>query len=491
MSGVDDANTTERKHKSPYSPHHPIPTVQKYRHEVEEREEKYGGKQELQDDRSKISRLGDAYTALRHGPKAVNPDEDTQPYKAENKNFGHDDTEADDHAGRIESRKGKDDEDTTQDTLNTSDPKAARKSMKKFESDGTGREVTDPVTHLPITIHDFTEKELKQTPKNGPPSGTEPRTATGGAGKNKDEQQLATEEEDSKAGHEVMEALFPPPDWAMTREGITDAYRRAVTVGLGLISLSLITTVTLFQFTRHTTGWSRAFFVLAELAVSIGVTGAVGFGVRQWTENKIHTVWETEVWQGERQKGNQIAKNATAESAQWLNSLLASVWPLINPDLFTAICDTLEDVMQASLPKMVRMVSVDDVGQGSESLRILGIRWLPTGAAARSVGENGELKKDDNKTESDRTVSGGDIQNDQKDTDGDGQDDGVAQGMEAEEGDFVNVEIAFAYRPSTGRRGMKERAKNAHLYMAFYLPANVKVRKFIVSSYIRNSTDKL
>jgi hypothetical protein len=126
---------------------------------------------------------------------------------------------------------------------------------------------------------------------------------------------------------------------------------------------------------------------------------------------------------------------------------------------------------------MVRMVSVDDIGQGSESLRILGVRWLPTGAAALSVGQNGELKKDDS-NKNDRTVPGeGETQNDQKDQDSDGQDDGVAQGMEAEEGDFVNVEIAFAYRPSTGRRGMKERAKNAHLYMAFYMPANVKLRK--------------
>jgi hypothetical protein len=48
--------------------------------------------------------------------------------------------------------------------------------------------------------------------------------------------------------------------------------------------------------------------------------------------------------------------------------------------------------------------------------------------------------------------------------------------MEAEEGDFVNVEIAFAYRPSTGR-GIKSRAKHAHLYLAFYLPGKIKLRK--------------
>jgi hypothetical protein len=136
--------------------------------------------------------------------------------------------------------------------------------------------------------------------------------------------------------------------------------------------------------------------------------------------------------------------------------------------------------MQASLPKLIRMVSVDDIGQGSEALRILGVRWLPTGAAARSVSQDGKLQSGNGK--SDRSVPGeGEITNNNKDVDGDGKEDedkdNTAEGMEAEEGDFVNVEIAFAYRPSTGRRGMKERAKNAHLYLAFYMPGNLKIRK--------------
>lgn len=149
------------------------------------------------------------------------------------------------------------------------------------------------------------------------------------------------------------------------------------------------------------------------------------------------------------------------------------------------LCANLsQDVMQASLPKMVRMVSVEDVGQGSEALRILGVRWLPTGAAARSVDEDGKLKSKGNE-KSDRTVPGeGEL--DQKSKEGAGGeeeqgDENVAQGMEAEEGDFVNVEIAFAYRPSTGAKRLKERAKSAHLYLAFYLPSNVKLRKFTQS----------
>jgi hypothetical protein len=144
--------------------------------------------------------------------------------------------------------------------------------------------------------------------------------------------------------------------------------------------------------------------------------------------------------------------------------------------------------MQASLPKMVRMVSVDDIGQGSESIRILGVRWLPTGAAAKSVSKDGSLKKnsENDKSTSDRSVPGeGNIKDDTgaKDEDEDGQDDGIAEGMEAEEGDFVNMEIAFAYRPSAGRKRMKDRAKRAHLYMAFYLPSNVKLRKYCSYSF--------
>lgn len=141
--------------------------------------------------------------------------------------------------------------------------------------------------------------------------------------------------------------------------------------------------------------------------------------------------------------------------------------------------------MQASLPKVVRMVSVDDLGQGSESIRILGVRWLPTGAAAMPVSKNGKLKGKGDPQQSDRTVSGqGEIQQDSKgqsnkdDSAEKLQDnENIDEGMEAEEGDFVNIEVAFSYRARTARRGIRDRAKNMHLYLAFYLPGNIRLRK--------------
>jgi Ca2+-dependent lipid-binding protein len=47
--------------------------------------------------------------------------------------------------------------------------------------------------------------------------------------------------------------------------------------------------------------------------------------------------------------------------------------------------------------------------------------------------------------------------------------------MQAEEGDFVNLEIAFAYRGRSTSKTLKERTKDMHLYLAFYLPGNIKV----------------
>jgi hypothetical protein len=151
--------------------------------------------------------------------------------------------------------------------------------------------------------------------------------------------------------------------------------------------------------------------------------------------------------------------------------------------------------MQASLPSLIRMVSVDDIGQGSESIRILGLRWLPTGAAALSVAEDGSVNRSSNQGgESDRKIpSEGEINKNsskelsQTDNSDDGtkkdqderqqkqEGEGVAEGMEAEEGDFVNLEVAFSYRARSKSKRFKEKVKNAHIYMALYLPAGIKL----------------
>lgn len=111
----------------------------------------------------------------------------------------------------------------------------------------------------------------------------------------------------------------------------------------------------------------------------------------------------------------------------------------------------LEDALQASLPKLVHAVRVTDIGQGSVPVRILAIRWLDAGSAAED--------KD---------------------------------GMKAEEGDFVNVEFALAYRAKTvSGKGLKERSGNTHVFLEFYVaggvvfPVWVELTAFLATARVR------
>ncbi|KAI5821397.1 hypothetical protein BZA77DRAFT_299441 [Pyronema omphalodes] len=153
----------------------------------------------------------------------------------------------------------------------------------------------------------------------------------------------------------------------------------------------------------------------------------------------------------EEEKPHDTSQYKPTESAAWLNSLLSSLWPIINPALFTTLSDMLEDVMQSTLPKLVKGVRVADFGQGNESVRILGIRWLEAGDAARTK-----------------------------------------HGMSGSEGDFANFEVALAYRsrPVTAK-GLKKRSRNAHLLIEFRtvagveFPVWVEVNGFLATCRIR------
>lgn len=354
MSGVDDVEGQRKSYHKPHNARNPIPTVKKYREEQQRRQELYGHQEfeEEEDERSARDKLGDAYKAFTGGDDEIK--DGNGPYEAENKNLLQaDQTEqAEDHAGNTANRRDQrlpqdtdedeDVQDTTEGQLHESDPKKARKKMKKFSADGTDREVTDPITHLPVKIHDFTDKDLKRTEKNPPPVGAEPKTMTGMPAIEKSDEHLAEEEQESKDAHLAMEVLFPPPDFEVTRTEISRVYTHAITVGLGTVAVALVFVDTLFWPTRRLPGWTGRAWKATELVAMLGVAAAITSFMRQWMRNRIKNVWDVEVWQAERRRGQKLAKSQTAESTQWLNSIFASVWPLINPDLFASISDTLE-----------------------------------------------------------------------------------------------------------------------------------------------------
>ncbi|KAI0536149.1 hypothetical protein GGR58DRAFT_528591 [Xylaria digitata] len=369
-----------------------------------------------------------------------------------------------------------------------SDPREKRKAMKKKKRHGEGRQVTDPVTHLPITIHDQTKKDLDSVPENEPETGAHYTTATEPSGASKSKEVLQAER------------VFPSPDFESTKQELAVVCQQAIYTGLSIIGLLMIFFFILpAPFSRHggselsdtNISWFPHLSRLLSLALFLGLGAITVLGMGKWVSKKTNEIFDDEIWDAARKEEQAIIKNdeELPESVHWLNSLVSSIWPLINPDLFASLVDQIEDVMQASLPRAIKMVSVDDMGQGSESIRILGVRWLLTGAASQSVGSGGRIVKSNDPSQSDRTDPhnlqdtknedgpncGSEASDDNESPEQEQDEVALREGMEAEEGDFINLELALAYRSRTSSRSLKTKAKNAHLYLKFYLPGGVAV----------------
>ncbi|KAL7943272.1 hypothetical protein V8C42DRAFT_330214 [Trichoderma barbatum] len=441
MAGKEDVEHA-RRYEAPYSERHPIPTISKYREEKEERQQ----------------------NALRNDIDST----DQRPSPAEDdwtQYGGAEDSQSESEA-------------TIQDTSQV-DPAATnpRKQKKDSKKERAEREVTDPVTHLPVKIHDFTDKALKELGVNEDPFEQPNRASTGIDEKNKSEHELRNEQDHSQEKHHALMNQFPPPDLDFLRREVVAASSRGFMISLAgtcgiLVTICIVRELLLMDAHRDAGWMTVAQRVLPWLALVTAGAGAFCifvFGVRDWTNKKVDNAIQDEIWRSQRRQMEREAGKHEKETTLWLNSLLSSVWPLINPDLFTSLADMLEDVMQASLPKMIRMVSVEDIGQGSESLRILGVRWLPTGAAAQAVTEDGKIVSNEDKESRSNTDLGGGEEPDSQ------NDNSVSRGMAAEEGDFINLEVAFAYRTRSTSKSFKERSKDMHLYLAFYLPGNLKI----------------
>lgn len=68
---------------------------------------------------------------------------------------------------------------------------------------------------------------------------------------------------------------------------------------------------------------------------------------------------------------------SAGESAEWVNSLLKRIWPILNPDLFSSLVDLLEDTMKKQSPGIVKTVRIEDHVLGSNPIRIHSVHVLP------------------------------------------------------------------------------------------------------------------
>ena len=170
----------------------------------------------------------------------------------------------------------------------------------------------------------------------------------------------------------------------------------------------------------------------------------ISSGIWLWVREVVRSGREVE-WESEKERGKTATANLLPESVEWMNTLLSIVWGLVNPDMFSAVADTLEDVMQASVPGVIENVRVAEINQGSNPIRILSLRALPD-----SHDEIKELKKamhEENKKTKDPQEAAAD----------------------EEGGDYYNLEISFAYHAEPSGKRVSEKARNMHMQLVFYL----------------------
>ncbi|KAF7976893.1 hypothetical protein HWV62_5444 [Athelia sp. TMB] len=130
---------------------------------------------------------------------------------------------------------------------------------------------------------------------------------------------------------------------------------------------------------------------------------------------------------------------SAGESAEWLNSILKRIWPILNPDLFSSLVDLLEDTMKKQSPGLIRTVRIEDHVLGSNPMRIHSVHVLPDSVEIGGAGL-------------------------------------------AEEGNFISLEVEFSYRrlpPPTAK------GSNAHFiayfgtgpkFASFEIPVIVEIR---------------
>jgi Ca2+-dependent lipid-binding protein len=188
--------------------------------------------------------------------------------------------------------------------------------------------------------------------------------------------------------------------------------------------------------------------------VASGFAGIiVACGIHLWLR-KVQEDANAVNWDAERKRATAATESLVPESVEWMNSLMKIVWNLINPEMFAAMADTLEDVMQASVPPaLIHNVKVSSIGLGDESFKILSLRALPSA-------EEDDTAKDkaNNKEMSDEEK---DKKKEQRELEG--EDDPDAK--------YYNLEASFAYH-AIPAKGVIGKAKNLHLEVIFYLGIN-------------------
>lgn len=182
--------------------------------------------------------------------------------------------------------------------------------------------------------------------------------------------------------------------------------------------------------------------LIASLFAGLIVSCGLHLWLRKVQESANAVNWDTE-----RKRATAATESLVPESVEWMNSLVGVVWGLINPEMFAAVADTLEDVMQASVPPaLIQNVKVGSIGLGDQAFKILSLRALPSAEENKGAKAQEQSQEDRDKKSEQRQLEGEDDEN-----------------MK-----YYNLEMSFAYH-AIPAKGVVGKAKNMHLEVIFYL----------------------
>ncbi|KAF1963079.1 hypothetical protein CC80DRAFT_434501 [Byssothecium circinans] len=313
---------------------------------------------------------------------------------------------------------------------------------KKAGVEGTQQTVTDPTTGKEVVIEDV-NKTMKDQVEN-------PLLSVPNANLDKDTP-IKTDPHQSQEDYKYNQDVTAPPD--PVAEGTTsDVPIHGEKTNILFHPTPSVSYEPMFvALEKRGTILSAAIFAATVIVGKIfggALKGLIPLGmclssgVFLWVKEVIRSGREVE-WSSEQTRGRMATANLLPESVEWMNTLLGVVWGLINPDMFQGVADTLEDVMQASVPGIIENVRVAEINQGSNPLRILSLRALPDShmqELKESIHEENKKSKDPQEAAADE-----------------------------EGGDFYNLEVSFAYHAQPSGKRASDKARNMHMQLVFYL----------------------
>ncbi|KAF1991392.1 hypothetical protein K402DRAFT_400138 [Aulographum hederae CBS 113979] len=308
--------------------------------------------------------------------------------------------------------------------------------------EGTEKEVTDPVTGKTVTISDVKKDLIKSSdnPMLSVPNANLGKDTPIASSKNQSGEEYRNAQDvtappdpvtagatsDVPIHGEKTNILFHPTPSVSYEPTFASLEKQAGGVCIG-VGLAVIILGKMFG------GSLKGLIPLACCLVS---------GIWLWMKEVVRSGREVE-WESEKERGQYATANLLPESVEWMNTLLGVVWGLINPDMFQAVADTLEDVMQASVPGIIENVRVAEINQGSNPIRILSLRALPDAHMKdmkQAIHEENKKTKDPQEAAADE-----------------------------EGGDFYNLEVSFAYHAAPSGKRAADKARNMHMQLVFYL----------------------